>query len=65
MAAQACSVNCSAVGCISDAFQLSSPYGACSVFSGGKPKPLDRSPHQGAANRGVFLEFAEPLDVNA
>ena len=62
---QACSVNCSAVGCIRMPFKLGSPYGACSVFSGGKPKPLVGSSRQGAANRGNFLELAELMHAHA
>ena len=46
-------------------FKLRSPYGASSVWSGGKPKPLVGSTHQGAANRVSFLEFAEPLHAHA
>ena len=40
-------------------FKLRSPYGACSVLIGGKPKTLVGSSRQGAANRVLFLELAE------
>jgi len=46
-------------------FKLGSPYGACSVFSGGQTEALGSVLTPGAANRGVFLEFAELLDAHA
>ena len=65
MAAQACSVNCSAVGCISDAFQTGFTVWGLFRLQWGQTEALGSVLTPGAANRVVFLEFAELLDVHA
>ena len=65
MAAQACSVNCSAVGCISNAFQTGFTVWGLFLLQWGQTEAYGSVLTQGAANRSLFLEFAEPLDANA